>query len=268
MALPVAGLLLCVGLWCAAVVVDWRGARCSWAMYTRDLRYLTAPLNATLYLCTSRDDRVAFPPLDARMFPHLAAFRQHWQAIRSEAARVSGPELAYSDRGFALKHIGNPHWRQFYIRWHGTTDPVAAALCPMTTRLVEAAPEIKVAFFSVVEPNSYIKPHVGPYRGVLRYQMGLLTPNDPGCFICVDDTRYVYHDGEDTLFDDTYLHHVENRCDRVRVILFLDVERPMRSWIGCAFNRVILWGVSLFPSKANAAPAMLGPADARSAAVM
>jgi aspartyl/asparaginyl beta-hydroxylase (cupin superfamily) len=64
------------------------------------------------------------------------------------------------------------------------------------------------------------------------------------------------------------MHHVENRCDQVRVILFLDVERPMRWWIGRAFNRAILWGASLFPSKSNATPAMLRPADARSAAAM
>jgi beta-hydroxylase len=220
-------------------------------MYIRDSRHLSAPLNALLYLGTPKAGRTAFPPMDSGMFPHLDLFLQQWGQILEEADRVSVPEMARSDRSLGFKGVGSSGWRRFYIRWHGTVDPRAAAFCPATSRLVEAAPEIKIAFFSILAPNSDIKPHVGPYRGVLRYQMDLHTPNDARCYISVDGTRYKYHDAHDVLFDDTYVHAVENGCDEPRVILFLDIERPFRGRLSRNFNRLALWAVSQFPGKRN-----------------
>jgi beta-hydroxylase len=254
-----AGLSVCLLLWSAAIVIDFRASRCPLAMYFRDPRYLSAPLNATLYLCTPRAERSAFLPLDSGVFPHLEAFRHNWKLILEEAARVSVPEIARSDRGIGFQGIGSPGWRHFYILWHGTIDSVAAAFCPTTTRLVEAAPEIKIAFFSILEPNSHIKPHVGPYRGVLRYHLGLRTPNDERCYISVNGSRYTYYDGRDTLFDDTYVHMVENGCDQPRVVLFLDIERPFEGRLARSFNRLVLWVVSLFPSKSNTPTTRLQP---------
>lgn len=257
-----AGLSAILLLWGAAIAIDLRAARCPLAMYIRDTRYLSAPLNATLYLCTPRAGRTAILPIDDRLFPHLEAFRRNWKLIAEEAARVCVPEMARSDRGFAFKDIGGAGWRQFFIRWHGGIDPAAVALCPGTSRLVDAAPEIKIAFFSIVEPNARIKAHVGPYRGVLRYQMGLRTPNDARCFISVNGTGDTYSDGHDVIFDDTYVHAVQNGCDQPRVILFLDIERPFPAWGARAFNRLALWVFSCFPSKANV-PASSPPPSTR-----
>jgi beta-hydroxylase len=259
-----AGLSVFLLLWIAAIVIDFRASRCPLAMYTRDLRYLSAPLNAALYLSTPKAERSAFLPLDSRVFPHLEDFRRNCKLILEEAAGASVPEMARSDRGFAFQDIGSPGWRHFFIRWHGTTDPVAAAFCPTTSRLVEAAPEIRIAFFSILEPDSHIKPHVGPYRGVVRYHLGLRTPNDERCYIAVDGRRYTYHDGQDTLFDDTYVHAVENDCEQPRVILFLDIERPFEGRLARSLNRAVLWAVSLFPSKANTPAARQAPANLES----
>lgn len=257
------GLSMALLLWSAAIAIDLRAARCPLAMYIRDVRYLSAPLNATLYLCTPRAGRTAILPIDRRLFPHLEAFRRNWEPIAEEAARVCVPEVARSDRGFAFKDIGGPGWRQFFILWHGTIDPAAVAFCPETSQLVEAAPEIKIAFFSIVEPNADIKPHVGPYRGVLRYQMGLRTPNDVRCYLSVDGTRDTYYDGHDIIFDDTYIHAVQNGCDQARVILFLDIERPFPGRGARAFNRLLLRVFSWFPGKANAPPAPSPPSTSR-----
>lgn len=256
-----AGLSVTLLLWSAAIAIDLRAARCPLAMYIRDARYLSAPLNATLYLCTPKAGRTAILPIDSMLFPHLESFRQNWKPIAEEAARVCLSEMARSDRGFAFKDIGGAGWRQFFIRWHGTIDPAAVAFCPGTSRLVDAAPEIKIAFFSIVEPNAHIKPHVGPYRGVLRYQMGLRTPNDVRCYISVDGTRDTYYDGHDVIFDDTYMHAVQNGCDQPRVILFLDIERPFPGRGTRTFNRLVLWVLSWFPGKANALPASPPPSS-------
>jgi beta-hydroxylase len=39
------------------------------------------------------------------------------------------------------------------------------------------------------------------------------------------------------VFDETYIHHAENKTDQQRVILFCDVERPIRSPFLAALNR-------------------------------
>ena len=51
---------------------------------------------------------------------------------------------------------------------------------------------------------------------------------------------YYWHDGEGIVFDDNYLHEAENRSDEVRVILWMDMLRPM-PWPMQMFNRLLLW---------------------------
>jgi beta-hydroxylase len=44
-------------------------------------------------------------------------------------------------------------------------------------------------------------------------------------------------DGEDILFDETYLHYAENTTSDDRLILFCDVERPLKTQAMTAVNR-------------------------------
>ena len=75
--------------------------------------------------------------------------------------------------------------------------------------------------------------------GSLRYHLGLVTPNSDACRIFVDGEEYSWRDGEDVVFDETYVHWAENRTDRTRVILFCDVERPLRTSLLRGINRVV-----------------------------
>ncbi|CAN5892093.1 hypothetical protein BH11PSE8_BH11PSE8_28510 [soil metagenome] len=86
--------------------------------------------------------------------------------------------------------------------------------------------------------------HREPYAGSLRCHLGLATPNSPGCFIEVDGERCHGRDGQDLVFDETFIHHAENTTDLQRVILFCDVERPLRwwpmTWLNKWFARVVM----------------------------
>ena len=44
----------------------------------------------------------------------------------------------------------------------------------------------------------------------------------------MDGQRYSWRDGEGVLFDETYIHYAENTSGENRLILFCDIERPMR----------------------------------------
>ena len=71
----------------------------------------------------------------------------------------------------------------------------------------------------------------------MRYHIGLVTPNDPKCFINVDGERYFWKDGEAVMFDETYIHFAANETDQQRIILFCDVERPVYTKAVELFNR-------------------------------
>ena len=118
-------------------------------------------------------------------------------------------------------------WTKLYIKWHTDIDPIARKKCPKTCKLIESRPDIKIAMFSVLKPGARIKPHVGPYKGCVRYHLGISTPNSNDCFISVDNNKYSWRDGEGILIDDTYPHWVENNTNEKRIILFCDIVRPM-----------------------------------------
>jgi beta-hydroxylase len=53
----------------------------------------------------------------------------------------------------------------------------------------------------------------------------------------VDGEMHARRDGKDVVFDETYVHWAENRTDQTRVILFADVERPLKSRLMNAVNK-------------------------------
>jgi beta-hydroxylase len=79
--------------------------------------------------------------------------------------------------------------------------------------------------------------HRDPFAGSLRYHLGLVTPNSDKCHIFVDGVECVWRDGEAFMFDETFIHSAENTTDVNRIILFCDVERPMKYGFMTAINR-------------------------------
>jgi beta-hydroxylase len=111
-------------------------------------------------------------------------------------------------------------------------------VCPHTVALLNSIPEIKGAMFAMLAPGGRLVMHRDPFAGSLRYHLGLVTPKSEGeCRIFIDGTPYVWRDGEDLLFDETYLHYAENTTAETRIILFCDVERPLRGRWMTAVNR-------------------------------
>ena len=51
---------------------------------------------------------------------------------------------------------------------------------------------------------------------------------------------YTWRDGEDLLFDETYIHTAENLTNETRIILFCDVERPLKTRFMTNFNRWVI----------------------------
>lgn len=191
------------------------------------------------------------PIYAATDFPWTARLEAEWPAVRRELDRVlQRPEQLpnFQDISRDQENITrDDRWKTFFLYGYGYRMDRNCRQCPETTRLVESIPGMFTAFFSVLAPGKVIPLHRGPYKGVLRCHLGLLVPQPADrCWIEVGGERATWAEGKCLVFDDTWKHQVENGTDGTRVVLFLDVLRPLRapgSWI----NRCILQLIRLSP---------------------
>lgn len=177
------------------------------------------------------------PYLSSQDFPELQILTDNWQTIRTEALMLADSIKAAeipNDAGFNT--FFKRGWKRFYLKWYGEAHPSALALCPQTCRLVNAIPSVKAAMFAELPPGAYLGKHRDPYAGSVRYHLGLATPNDDRCFIEVDGQRHSWRDGQAVIFDETFVHWAENETDTTRIILFCDIERPMKWRCAQAIN--------------------------------
>jgi len=222
----------------SAAYVNLRGrVRFGWLRALTDFTVLLAPLNAAMYVGSRVRPR---PYLSASEFPELNVLQAHWQEIRQEALGLDDAghikaAASYNDIGF--NSFFRTGWTRFYVKWYGDELPSARALCPRTVELLSGIPGVKAAMFASLPPGGRLVRHRDPYAGSLRYHLGLATPNSPGCYIDVDGQRYHWRDGEAIVFDETFIHYAENTTDQRRVILFCDIERPLRWRPLIALNR-------------------------------
>lgn len=169
------------------------------------------------------------PFFDVSDFPELKPLQDNWEMIREEAISLQNKiKAAESNNDAGFNTFFKRGWKRFYLKWYQDTHPSAQELCPKTIALLEKIPSIKAAMFAELPSGSYLGKHRDPYAGSIRYHLGLTTPNSDACFIEVDDERYSWRDGEATLFDETYVHWAQNKADETRIILFCDIERPMK----------------------------------------
>jgi len=199
----------------------------------------TAPYNVLMYLFSAVPRT---PVLDVRDFPELAALRESWETIRDEAQTLYRdgrirPSEKHND--IAFNTFFKRGWKRFYLKWYGDILPSAREHCPRTAALVESIPSVNAAMFAYLPPRSRLGRHRDPFAGSLRYHLGLATPNSDACRIYIDGEPYAWRDGEDVLFDETFIHRVENETDESRLILFCDVARPLRTPVVRALNRFV-----------------------------
>jgi beta-hydroxylase len=187
-----------------------------------------SPLNTFMHMFSGVP---ATPYLPTSRFPELLPLEENWQMIRSEAIQLIEMQKIKAaekndDAGF--NSFFKTGWKRFYLKWYDASHPSAEKLCPYTVALLRKIPNVKAAMFAELPPGAKLNSHRDPFAGSLRYHLGLVTPNNDRCFIDVDGERYSWRDGQAVVFDETYIHWAKNASDMNRIILFCDIERPMR----------------------------------------
>ena len=200
---------------------------------------LMSPINIFMYAFSKVPTT---PYLDETMFPELAPLSENWQIIRDEAINLRDQQhiqAAQQNNDAGFNSFFKSGWKRFYLKWYDASHPSASTLCPKTFALLQKIPSVKAAMFAELPPGATLNPHRDPYAGSIRYHLGLVTPNDDGCYIDVDSQRYSWRDGKAVLFDETFIHEAHNTTNIDRIILFCDIERPMQYRWAQAINRFL-----------------------------
>ncbi len=194
-------------------------------------------------------NRPFFDPAD---FAWVRPLEADWKTIRRELDDV----LAYRDALPNFQDIStdqysltdDDRWKTYFFYGYGFKSGPNCARCPETARLVEQIPGMQTAMFSILAPHKRIPPHTGPYKGVLRYHLGLVIPSSDPDVVGIRVGGEVAHweEGKSLVFDDTFEHAAWNDTDETRVVLFVDVVRPLRQPVK-ALNAAIIKAIGYSP---------------------
>jgi aspartate beta-hydroxylase len=183
------------------------------------------------------DHRIVGPPtlpLD-EYFPDAHRFVAAWRDIRAEALLLAErleqvPRFhEFMPEQAEISANDQRDWRLFVLKAYGTEVPPNMAVCPTLSALAASSADVLSASLSFLAPGKHIPQHRGPFRGVLRFYLGLSIPcaedGRPATILNIDGVEHRIGNGECLLWDDTYPHEVWNRSDSVRAALLLDVRR-------------------------------------------
>ena len=203
---------------------------------------LLGPINRLFDLYTGGPRRPVFYDVD-EVRPELAGLRRRFPAIRQELQSLldntEAPRAHDVDRMQTyISATTEKDWRVFYLELIGEKPEANRSRCPVTCAALDRVPGVFQALFSILDPGKSIPSHYGPYRGYLRYHLGLIVPKQDPPQLRVKDEVYTWQEGEDVLWDDTWEHEVINHCKDRRVVLIVDIRRPMPLPL-TALNRLV-----------------------------
>jgi len=192
---------------------------------------------------------------DAREFPWTASLEAGWRDIREELEGVlTGPRPVPSFESISEEQarlVEPERWKTFLLYAYGHRIEENCARCPRTAKLLESIPEMTTAMFSILTPGTHISPHRGPFKGVLRYHLGLVVPRaGDKCAIRVAGEVRTWGEGASLVFDDTNEHEAWNDTAETRVVLFMDFLRDLPFPLS-ALNRGMIRLIGVSPLVQN-----------------
>ena len=184
-------------------------------------------------------------------FAWVKHIEDNWEVIRDELADVLEDREALPNFQDISKDqieiTDDDRWKTFFIYGYGFEAKLGVQMCPQTAALMRQIPGMTTAMISILSPRKHILDHRGPYKGVLRYHLGLIVPKDAdSCRIRVGEDIRHWQEGQSMVFDDTFNHEVWNDTDETRVVLFVDFLRSL-PFPESLINRAIIKAIGYSP---------------------
>lgn len=131
-------------------------------------------------------------------------------------------------------------WHTYYFFFRGEPDHSHLAACPRTADVLGRLPHNGLhVCFSAIEPGGSLHPHTGPTNASLTAHLGLA--NCAGARLTVAGETAEYRDGEVLVFDDSFVHWVENSGAAVRYTLMVTFWHPdLNAAERAFFRRLVL----------------------------
>lgn len=202
-------------------------------------------------IITSKTRTEEFLDLDT-YFPSYKLFEKHFPQLKNEVSLMlekthygkdltltrdtySG-ENSYIGKDVRVSNGQTTGWRVLNIKAGETLSPYAKHF-PTLRRILRDTKNVVACVVSVLEPGVTIPIHVGYYKGIMRYMIPTHVPKDRDkVFLCVNGKKYHWTEGKSVLWDDNFPHKVYNYTDEIRVVIYMDILRPLHGWLD-SFNK-------------------------------
>lgn len=175
-------------------------------------------------------DRLAW---SAELASHFDEIASELDALLADGIRMpTTTEFAGED----LYVTGD--WTTYVMAWYGKWIEQTCRRMPATAAALRRIPNLQIAGFTVLGPNTTIERHTGPAKS-LRFQLGIRIPEPPGsCGIKVGETTFVWEPKGMVAFDDRSPHEAWNHGDGTRYVLFAQVAWPVRGLAGVVHRSI------------------------------
>ena len=173
------------------------------------------------------------PVIAAEQFAQLSPLLQKFSEMRREALDLLQEREAIPPLGeMSPDHrriASDERWKSFFLHGYGYDAADNQKRCPVTSQALAGMPGLVTAFVSIMEPGTYVPPHRGLTTAWVNCHLPLVLPKGEGrCEIAIDGQLHQWREGEWLVFDDTYTHEVWNETSEPRVVLLIQLRRPMR----------------------------------------
>ena len=194
--------------------------------------------------CISRKTRTNAVLNPYKVFPGASEFEKNYKKIKSEISAMGtngfvDTDTTYKSQNAIIGRDSNEKgekWRILTISVGNSIPKSLEIRLPTLCKLIRKhRSHVLSCVISVLPPGVMIPQHVGYYKGVVRYMLGIKIPKKRHqCYLCVNDNKIVWEEGKSIAFDDTYPHKVFNKSEESRVVIYMDILRPgitgLASW--------------------------------------
>jgi len=177
----------------------------------------------------------ALPLHDSRQHAWTEYVRRACDDIREELFRVR----EVFARARYDSDLNSKQWNTYYFYLHGRANNEHLAACPRTAEVLSKVPHNGLhVCFSAIEPGGSLHPHTGPTNASLTAHLGLA--NCAGARIWVSGTAADYRDDKVLIFDDSFVHWVENGGVAIRYTFMITFWHPDLNLLERGFLRRVL----------------------------